>query len=343
MDLEKIKIALKDQPAFRLKQCLKAVYSDFIESWDEASTLPKNLREQLSKSAPLSINSKFFESSDKTSVKALLILEDNNKIETVLMRHKDGRNTVCVSCQVGCPMNCDFCATGKLGFTRNLTVDEIVNQVLVFERYLKSLQEPSVERVTNVVYMGMGEPMLNFDNVIASIQILNDRNSFNIGARKISISTCGIIEGIKRLSEIPLQIKMAVSLHAPNNEIRSKLMPVNRSYDIDKLMNVLKNYIQKTGKKIMIEYILLNGVNDSASCAKELATLLKKNLGNLFMVNLIPYNETGNYKVPLNTAIINFKNVLKDEGVEVSQRFRFGHDIEGACGQLATKDMLKNS
>lgn len=334
MNLEKVKNALKNEPTFRMKQCLKAVYSDFIESWDEASTLPKNLREHLNGVAPLSINAKFFESSDKTSVKALLILEDNNKIETVLMRHKEGRNTVCVSCQVGCPMKCDFCATGKLGFTRNLTVDEIVNQVLVFERYLKPLEAS----VTNVVYMGMGEPMLNFDNVIESIKILNDKNSFNIGARKISISTCGIIEGIKKLSEIPLQIKMAVSLHAPNNEIRSKLMPVNKSYDIEKLMSALKSYIQKTGKKIMIEYILLKGVNDSASCAKELATLLKDNLGSLFMVNLIPYNETGVYKAPLNTAIINFKNVLKDEDVEVSQRFRFGHDIEGACGQLATRN-----
>lgn len=338
MNLEKIKIALKDEPAFRLKQCLKTVYSDFIESWDEATTLPKNLRERLSEVIPLSINAKFFESSDKTTVKALLILEDDSKIETVLMRHKSGRNTVCVSCQVGCPMKCDFCATGKLGFTRNLTIDEIINQVLVFERYLK----PLVASVTNVVYMGMGEPMLNFDNVLASIRILNDENSFNIGARKISLSTCGIIEGIKRLSEIPLQIKMAVSLHAPNNEIRSRLMPVNRSYDIEKLMNALKNYVQKTGKKIMIEYILLKGINDSVSCAKDLANLLKKNLGNLFMVNLIPYNETGVYKAPLNTAIINFKNVLKDEGVEVSQRFRFGHDIDGACGQLATKNKKKD-
>lgn len=334
MNLENLKSALKNEPAFRIKQCLKAVYSDFIESWDEASTLPKNLRECLSEISPLPINAKFFESSEKTSIKALLILEDDSKIETVLMRHEDGRNTVCVSSQVGCSMKCDFCATGKLGFKRNLTIDEIVNQVLVFERYLKSLEQ----RVTNVVYMGMGEPMLNFDNVIESIKILNDKNSFNIGARKISISTCGIIEGIKRLSEIPLQIKMAVSLHAPNNEIRSRIMPVNRSCDIDKLMNTLKNYIKTTGRKIMIEYILLNGVNDSASCAKELATLLKKNLGNIFMVNLIPYNETGNYKAPLNTAIINFKNVLKDEDVEVSQRFRFGHDIEGACGQLATKN-----
>ncbi|MFH1284510.1 MAG: 23S rRNA (adenine(2503)-C(2))-methyltransferase RlmN [Candidatus Peregrinibacteria bacterium] len=333
MDFEKLKEALESEPAFRLKQCRRAVYGEFVDSWKQATNLPKGLIEALEKSVPLAINAEIFESRDKKTAKALVTLEDGNKIEAVLMRHNDGRNTVCVSSQAGCGMGCDFCATGKLGLKRNLTTSEIIDQVIIFERYLK----PSGQRVTNVVFMGMGEPMANFENVMAAIKILNDKDSFNIGARRISVSTCGIIGGIKRLAEFPLQVNLAVSLHAPNTELRSRIMPINKSFNIDRLMRALNNYLDKTGRKIMIEYVLLKGVNDSGQHAKELADLLKKSLGGLFMVNLIPYNKTEKYNPPDGKDIFNFKAILENTGIEVSQRHRFGHDIEGACGQLAAK------
>jgi len=334
MNLEKLKSALSDEPAYRYKQAYKAVFVDFAEKWEDVTNLPKLLREKLEQEFPLKIKSKIFESADGETAKALVFLDDENRIETVLMRHKDGRNTVCVSTQVGCPMGCDFCATGKLGFTRNLTADEIFIQVLLFARFLKGKQSV----VTNVVFMGMGEPMLNYDNVMSAIKVLNDKDGFNIGARKISISTCGVVDGINKLAENPLQVNLAISLHAPTNELRSQIMPVNKTYDIDKLFDALKNYTEKTRNRITIEYILLAGVNDSEKDAYDLAQLLNKKLEKLFMVNLIPYNETDKYKSPNKESINAFKNELRLNGVEVSQRYRFGHDIEAACGQLAAKE-----
>jgi len=335
---QKLIEALKSEPAFRLKQCRRAMYSEFIDSWEQAKNLPNNLREKLSKDVPLSINGKPFESKNKATIKALLTLEDGEKIETVLMRHKDGRNTVCVSSQAGCGMKCDFCATGQLGLRRNLFVDEIIDQALFFARYLKGEKQ----RVSNVVFMGMGEPMLNFENVMEVVKILNDDEGFNIGARRISISTCGIAPGIKKLERVPLQLNLAISLHAANDQLRDRLMPVNKSCDINKLMNALKNYIQNTNRKVMIEYVLLGGVNDSVNAAKELADLLKSRLKTLFMVNLIKYNETGRYRSPDHKSILNFKRVLENKGVEVSLRYRFGHDIKGACGQLTAQDAKRD-
>ncbi|MFH1712711.1 MAG: 23S rRNA (adenine(2503)-C(2))-methyltransferase RlmN [Candidatus Jacksonbacteria bacterium] len=335
---QKLIEALKSEPAFRLKQCRRAMYSEFIDSWEQAKNLPNNLREKLSKDVPLSINGKLFESKNKATIKALLTLEDGEKIETVLMRHKDGRNTVCVSSQAGCGMKCDFCATGQLGLRRNLFVDEIIDQALFFARYLKGEKQ----RVSNVVFMGMGEPMLNFENVMEVVKILNDDEGFNIGARRISISTCGIAPGIKKLERVPLQLNLAISLHAANDQLRDRLMPVNKSCDINKLMNALKNYIQNTNRKVMIEYVLLGGVNDSVNAAKELADLLKSRLKTLFMVNLIKYNETGRYRSPDHKSILNFKRVLENKGVEVSLRYRFGHDIKGACGQLTAQDAKRD-
>lgn len=335
---QKLKDALKSEPVFRLKQCQRAIYFEFIDSWEQAKNLPNNLREKLSKEVPLAINAKLFESENKAAMKALLTLEDGEKIETVLMRHKDGRNAVCVSSQAGCGMKCDFCATGQLGLKRNLTADEIIDQALFFARYLKSEKQ----RVSNVVFMGMGEPMLNFENVIEAIKILNDDDGFNIGARRISISTCGIAQGIKKLGTAPFQVNLAISLHAANDKLREKLMPVNRSCNINKLMSALKNYIQNTNRKIMIEYVLLGGVNDSIGAAKELADLLKSRLKTLFMVNLIRYNETGRYKPSNSKFTLNFKKVLESRGIEVSLRYRFGHDIKGACGQLGSPNTKRD-
>ncbi|MFA6027831.1 MAG: 23S rRNA (adenine(2503)-C(2))-methyltransferase RlmN [Patescibacteria group bacterium] len=324
---------LSGQPKYRQKQVQQAIYGDFIDTWEKATTLPLALRLQLQKEYPLDINAKLLFSEDKQSIKGLITLKDNSKIETVLMRHEDGRNTVCVSTQVGCPMDCDFCATGKLGLKRNLTTDEIIKQVLLFSRYLKKEDH----RVSGVVFMGMGEPFLNFMNFIEAIKILNDKEAFNIGSRHISISTCGVIEGIKKIANFPLQVNLALSLHAPNNELRSKLMPANKRFPLDKVLDALANYIKKTKRRVMIEYIMLDKINDSPAQAKELAKLLKNKLGGLFFVNLIAYNFSGqiNYKPSSSEAIAAFKAVLEKEKITVTQRYRFGREISAACGQLA--------
>jgi 23S rRNA (adenine2503-C2)-methyltransferase len=334
MDLSRVKIILEGQPSYRVKQIYQAVYANLIDDWDQATNLSKEMREILKKEVPLKINAEIFPSTDKRTFKALFHLADVHKTESVLMRHGDGRNTVCVSCQVGCPMGCDFCATGKMGFKRNLTVDEIVDQVLFFARYLKKYDE----RVSNVVFMGMGEPMLNYEAVMKTIKILNDKEGLNIGIRKISISTCGVVHGIDKLALEPYQVNLAISLHAPNDIIRSRIMPVNKQYSTEKVLKAVSNYIKKTNRKVMIEYLLLDGINDSPKDAKELARLLKDKLGRLFVVNVISYNTTGKrYRKALPKTTVEFKSVLEKEGIDVTQRYRFGHDVDAACGQLVTK------
>jgi 23S rRNA (adenine2503-C2)-methyltransferase len=323
-----IQQALQTEPAYRIKQVQKALFVDLVDSWDKVTVLPKALRETLSADFPLTIDAQTFVSEDGTA-KALITLSDGNKIETVLMRHSSGRNTVCVSSLVGCPMGCTFCATASMGLVRKLTADEIVMQVLFFARYLQSEQT----RVGSVVFMGMGEPFLNYEAVMDSIHILHDPLMCNIGARHISISTCGILEGIERLSNEDLPVNLAISLHSSNDEVRSQLMPIAKTYPLLKLMEVVKDYIHKTNRKVMFEYLLVKDVNDSDEHAKELAKLLK---GQLCMVNLISYNETGKYTATSEKQINHFKSLLKERGIEASIRFRFGRDIEGACGQLAT-------
>jgi 23S rRNA (adenine2503-C2)-methyltransferase len=327
MNIEKLKEVLKEQPKFRLKQCYKAVFFDFVENWDEVSVLPLDLREKLNKECSLEIKSEFTESRNRKTIKALVTLEDNHQIEAVLMRHGN-RNTVCVSCQIGCPLACEFCATGQMGLTRNLTKEEIIEQVLLFARYLKKYDE----RVTNVVFMGMGEPFLNYDNVIEAIKKLNDHEAFNIGVRHISISTAGLIEGIKKLSKENLQVNLAVSLHAPNDQLRSELMPVNNQHSLSVLFKAVDDYVEKTNRRVMFEYLLIKDVNDSEKHALELSQLIKSN--KLYMVNLIPYNPTGKFKSSDSRVIDKFMNILIKERVNFTQRYKFGKDIKGACGQL---------
>jgi len=332
MNIKKIQEILKSEPKFRVKQAYEAIFSRFVEDWDEISSLPITLREKLKAEAPLKIEAEIFESTDKNSVKAGIDFY-NGIVETVLLRHGDGRNTVCVSSQIGCLLGCAFCLTGEYGFVRNLDFYEIVEQVLFFSRYLKKKNE----RVSNVVFMGMGEPFMNYDEVMKAIKFLNDKDTFNIGARKISVSTAGIIDGIKKFSSEPLQINLAVSLHAPNDELRSEIMPIAKNNPLPNLLRAINTYIEKTNRKVMIEYIMLNDVNDSEAQAKELAQLLKKYLGRLFVVNLISYNDTQNFRSSSPEAINNFKKVLDREGLEVVQRYKFGRDIKGACGQLARR------
>ena len=340
MDLIQFQRLFNKEPRYRLGQAKKAFFQDLIKNWQEAAVLPLSLREELNKKCPIETSAKTFISKDKNTIKALLTLKDDLKIETVLMRHKDKRNTVCVSSQVGCPLDCSFCATGKIGFKRNLEVWEIVEQVLFFASYLKKIKE----KVTNIVFMGMGEPFLNYQNVIGAIKILNDKEGFNLGARHFSISTVGIVEGIEKLAKEELQINLAISLHAPNDELRSKLMPINKKYPIKKILNAIDDYIAKTRRRVMFEYIMINNLNDSEENAKTLAKLMKKPL---YFVNLISYNftrrslgeggPTGIFKPSSSSRIKKFKEILEKEGVIVTQRYRFGKDIEGACGQLVAK------
>lgn len=322
MNLKNLNKIIEKEPAFRKNQIEKLIYQDAIDDWDNATVLPLKLREELKKETSLKIKAEIFKS--KNVEKALITLEDNSQIETVLMKHDD-RTTVCVSSQVGCALGCKFCATGKLGFKRNLETEEILEQVLVFKRK---------ERIRNIVFMGMGEPFLNYDNVLNAVKILNNENAFNIGARHISISTVGITEGIEKLSNEKLQVNLAISLHAPNNNLRLKLMPISKKYSLENILKTVNEYIKKTNRKVMFEYTLIDNVNDSIENAKELSKIMKHPL---YMVNLIKYNDTEEFKAPSNEKIKRFKNYLEKGGINVTERYRFGGDIHAACGQLCLK------
>jgi 23S rRNA (adenine2503-C2)-methyltransferase len=343
MNLVKIAEVLEKEPNFRLKQVKKAIFFDLIESWDEATILPQNLRQQLSESCPLQElkAEKILTSKDGETLKVLFKLKDGLKIESVLMKHgstgspQAGRRTVCVSCQVGCSIGCKFCATGQQGFKRNLSSSEIVDQILFFARLLKK------EKVTNVVFMGMGEPFLNYDNVLEAIKILNDKEGFNLGARRISISTVGITEGIEKLAKEKLQVNLAISLHAPNNELRTKSMPINKVYPIEKILTAVGKYIKKTKRRVMFEYLMIDKANDSEGQAEELAQVLKKFLeGAPYFVNLISYNPIGHskFKPSPGWKIKKFREILEKAGIATTQRYRFGKEIKAACGQLAGRD-----
>jgi 23S rRNA (adenine2503-C2)-methyltransferase len=332
MELKKLEEVLKGQLGFRLKQCYQAVFTDLIDDWKKNTTLPSALRERLNEECPLELKAVVFGSKKSESLKILLELGDGEKIESVLLKHGDGRRTVCVSAQVGCPLGCKFCATGTMGFKRNLSADEIIAQVLFFARHLKGEDEG---RVTNVVFMGMGEPFLNYDNVLEAVHILNDENAFNIGARRISISTAGITPGIERLQKENLQVNLAISLHSAIDEKRSELMPINKRYPLNEVMEAAMRFARAKKREVMFEYLLIKEVNDSEADALALAKLMHSGL---FVVNLIRYNPTGIFKPSDSAAIARFKKILSDKGINVTQRYSFGQDINAACGQLANKN-----
>ncbi|OIO46299.1 MAG: 23S rRNA (adenine(2503)-C(2))-methyltransferase [Parcubacteria group bacterium CG1_02_37_51] len=321
---------LSTEPKFRLKQARQAIYVDFVSNWDETTTLSKELRSKLNKEAPLEINSGLSESQDKNTKKVLITLEDGLQIETVLMKHGDGRRTVCVSSQVGCPLGCTFCATGQMGFKRNLTSYEIIEQVIYWGRVLKKKND----RISNIIFMGMGEPFLNYDNVMKAIRVLNDQDGFDIGARKISISTAGLIVEIRKLAKEDLQVNLAISLHAPTDVLRSELMPVNKRVSLKRLFAAIDYYIDLTNRKVMFEYLMIDKINDRQIDAERLAELMNRPL---CMVNLIPYNPTNKYQPSSQKAIEVFMDILEKRGINVNQRFGFGQDIKAACGQLAGK------
>ena len=314
---------------FRGKQIHNWIYAKSVSSIDEMTNLSKDFREQLKLVASVTESKiKVKQVSSDGTLKYLIEYPDGECVETVLMRFDNRANlTACVRSQVGCAVNCSFCATGKGGFKRNLTYQEIIEQVL-------SIQRDTGLKVTNIVFMGQGEPLLNLNNVLKALEIFN--NDFQIGARRITISTSGIIPGIKRLAEMDLQSTLAISLHAPNHKLRAELMPIENKYPIDELKNALIDYVEKTGRRITIEYILIHGFNDTQEVAKELAILLR---GIKCNINLIPYNSVieNDYKKPSNNDIMKFKYLLEHSGKKVTVRLERGADIDAACGQLRGK------
>ncbi len=331
MDLNKINKLIENEPNYRRLQIKQAIFKLLIDDWNQATNLPQDLRLKLVENCPLEISAEIFKT--RQAVKAIIRLDDGEKIESVMLTNADGRHTVCVSSQVGCPLGCAFCATGKLGFKRNLTAEEIVNQVVLFARELKQKEQ----RVDNVVFMGMGEPLLNWPEVSRALLMLNDADGLNISARGLSVSTCGLSEGIEKLSEFPLQVNLAISLHASDNELRSALMPINNAVSLDDLFASLKKYLAIKNRKIMFEYLLLRDVNDSRDQARQLAKLLKKLPAKLVMVNLIAYNPTGDFLASESNHVRDFKKELEGRGVNVTVRESLGGDIFGACGQLANR------
>lgn len=329
-------LAERKQPSFRLSQVKRAFYVEGIASWDGLSTWPKALRDEAAQEIPWDSLKpiKTQVSAKGDTVKTLFELGDGQKVETVIMRHEGGRNTVCISSQVGCAMACSFCATGTMGLKRNLDASEIAEQVVHMSRWLKA---NGAAHVTNVVYMGMGEPFHNYDEVMKSVRILNDHDGINLGARHISISTCGIVPGILRLSDEPIQVNLAISLHSAVDATRSKIMPVNKAYPLAKLMAAIDTYTKKTNRKVFFEYLMLKGINDTPAEAMALVRLLEQNR-RLFHINLIKYHDTDAFTSTPTPERMGFMRRLQDAGISVTHRITFGEDIDAACGQLAVNE-----
>ncbi|WP_053362117.1 23S rRNA (adenine(2503)-C(2))-methyltransferase RlmN [Bacillus sp. FJAT-27251] len=319
--------------AFRAVQIFDWLYKKRVTSFDDMTNLSKSLRDKLEASFVLTtLNTIIQQTSSDGTIKFLFELQDGKSIETVLMRHEYG-NSVCVTTQVGCRIGCTFCASTLGGLKRNLEAGEIVAQVVKVQLAL----DETNERVSSIVIMGIGEPFDNYDNMMAFLKIMNHENALNIGARHITVSTSGIIPKIYKFAEENMQINFAISLHAPNSELRSRLMPINRAYKLPDLMEAVRYYIEKTGRRISFEYGLFGGVNDQVEHAEELAKLVK---GIKCHINLIPVNyvpERDYVRTP-KAQIFKFEKTLKDRGVNVTIRREQGHDIDAACGQLRAKE-----
>ena len=343
MDLDRLDTVLNDlgQPAYRAKQIKLAVYRDLAEGYDDIPTIPRPLRQELAARMPFDeLRLETSRRSPDGADKNLLLTQDGLAIESVLIPHESGSRTVCVSTEAGCQIGCTFCATGHLGFQRTLTPFEIADQVLVFARQLKA----AGEKVTNVVFMGMGEPFLNYGKVRRAILLLNDADALGLGQRRISVSTSGIVPGIERFTGEQWQVNLAVSLHAPTDALRSRLMPINRTYPLGTLMPALDRYVAVTNRRLMLEYLLLGGVNDSPDEARRLADLLRAwpNVSRLGLVNLLTYNPTRDayghwdaFKGPTERTLATFEDTLTARGIPWTRRVSFGSEIGGACGQLA--------
>ena len=333
-------------PRYRADQILLPLYYQFPKSFDDIPQLPKKLREDLIESGYTIGSAKETHrvvSDDGDTTKLLLQLTDTS-VETVLMQYDSSkigghpRSTICVSTQIGCAMGCVFCATGQMGFETNLAAEDIVSQVIHFAEILQKRGE----HVTNLVFMGMGEPMANYDEMVRAVKILTHDRGFGLGQRHITISTIGISSGIDKLADENLQIGLAISLHAPNNELRKKLVPTAGPNSVEEIIDVGQRYFKKTGRRVTFEYALMDGINDSPEIAEELSVLLQ---GNGSHVNLIPINPTaGDFKRPSDDRVTKFAEILSNAGVNCTVRVEKGTDISAACGQLRTDiiDSTKN-
>ncbi|WKZ34557.1 MAG: 23S rRNA (adenine(2503)-C(2))-methyltransferase RlmN [Anaerolineales bacterium] len=342
-----------DEPAYRAKQVWQGLYGHLYCSPEQFTNLPKSLREKMAENftfSPFSVRV-YQDSSDKSTRKTLFQLPDGNLIEAVLMRYGDpadnpqitpaapisanlrgakNRRTLCISTQAGCAMGCVFCATGQLGFKRNLSSGEIVAQVMYYAQMLKEQNQP----VSNIVFMGMGEPFHNYENTMAAIDRLNDSDGYNFGARRFTISTVGLVPQIRRFADEQRQINLAISLHAVDDDARTEMMPVNKRYKIDEVLEACEYYVAKTSRRVTFEWALIHGVNDTPEIAKKLASKLR---GLMCHVNAIPLNPTAGFggKATDRQRAGIFKETLEQAGIPCTIRMRRGIDINAGCGQLA--------
>lgn len=318
----------KGEKKFKGSQVFDWLYRKRVTSFDEMTNIKKDILDMLKKDFTFKTLSISKVERDTDVNKYLFCLEDCEKVEAVLMNHLYG-NSLCISTQVGCNMGCKFCESGRLKKVRNLETHEMIEQILLVE-------EECGKRISHVVIMGIGEPFDNYDNLIKFIEIINNPKGIELGSRHITVSTCGVVPKIKEFMKLPYQVNLAISLHAPNDEIRNTIMPINKAYPIPVLINTLKEYIQKTNRRVTFEYILLDQVNDTSECARELANLVK---GMNCYINLIPYNETNNisYKRTKSENITNFYDILKKNKINVTIRREYGSKISAACGQLRSK------
>ena len=317
---------------YNAKQIFEWIYKHKEINFENMTNLSKNLRDFLLKNFTTNNLKVIKKEKSPDTYKFLFKLEDNNYIESVVMLHDYGKSA-CISTQVGCNMGCSFCESGRLKKQRNLKTGEMIEQIFLIEKEMNI-------KITSVVLMGIGEPFDNYDNVMKFVRMINDPKIFEIGARHITISTCGIVPKIKEFSKENLQVNLALSLHAPNDELRSKLMKINKVYKINEVMDALKEYISLTNRRVTIEYLLLDNINDTTKHALELANLLQKM--NVY-VNLIPYNETSKieYKKSKKVQILKFYDILKKNNINVTIRREFGKNISAACGQLRAKEVEK--
>ncbi len=330
------------EPRYRTRQVWEWLYRKYARDFSEMTNLPKRLRERLAETFTLLPLTPVTEqvARNRLTRKMLFALADGQAVETVLMLYEK-RRTLCISSQVGCAMGCPFCATGLSGFSRNLTVGEILGQVMYYARWLADPLADGVDasplprpaRVSNVVFMGMGEPMANYERVWKAIRILVDKRGFNLGARHITVSTVGIVPGIRRMAEEGLQVRLAVSLHAADDDLRNELVPINRRYPLADLMDAVRYYIQRTHRRVTFEYALMRDVNDSPEHARALVRLLR---GVLAHVNLIPMNpvEGTPFQPSTRRDTVRFARLVEEAGIPVTVRLRRGLEIDAGCGQL---------
>jgi 23S rRNA (adenine2503-C2)-methyltransferase len=317
-------------PRYRLSQIYRAATVELVDGFPSMTVLPAALRAKLDAGVRLSSVTLEREatSHDGQTTKFLFALADGKEVEAVLMRHRGGRTTACISSQAGCALKCDFCATGQGGFFRNMSSLEIFDQTLFLARRARGEKLT----LTNLVFMGMGEPFLNYDAVMDAVVLINHGQGFNLGARHITISTAGVVPGIERFADEGIQVNLAISLHAPDDAMRTKIMPINRKWPIAKLMSAVRAYVAATNRKVFYEYLMLAGVNDRPEDARQLADLLG---GPLHHVNLIPYNATdAPYRRSTPAAMRRFQSMLRERGVPATIRHTMGDDIAAACGQL---------